>query len=203
MESIIKSMVKSVLDVLFKSKSEGKILKTDEIRRQSNIDSRIQRDSFYKNEETKIINLKKTIQKANSMTREELYQVGKWKTKRVSKRILNNTDSFTQEITEKAFTATDDWDKLQMLTHLEGIGHARASAILHLYDKKIYPVLDMHANFSIGFKRMARGYYTKKFWIEYIQYFRNLVSEHKITEHRHLDRALWRYSYEQSIAEKG
>ena len=49
MEQIIMSIVNSVLDVLFKSKSEGKILKTDEIRRQSNIDSRIQRDSSYNN----------------------------------------------------------------------------------------------------------------------------------------------------------
>ena len=140
-------------------------------------------------EEFAIINLKKKIQKAFFMTKEELYLVGKWKTKRVSKRLLENTDSFTQEITEIAFTATDDWDKLQTLTTLKGIGHARASALLHLYDKEIYPILDMHANFSIGFERVARAYYTKKFWIEYIQYFRNLISEHNIKEHRDLDRA--------------
>lgn len=42
------SIVNSVLDVLFKSKSEGKILKTSEIRKHSNIDSVIDRDSSYK-----------------------------------------------------------------------------------------------------------------------------------------------------------
>ena len=145
-----------------------------------------------------IIKLKKKIQKARYLTRDELKLVGNWKTKRVSKRLLDNTNSFTKEITERAFTTTDDWDKLQTLTHLQGIGHARSSAILHLYDEDIYPILDMHAMWSIGFERESRAYYRKNFWIEYVQFFRKIVSKNSVTDHRQLDRALWRYSYEKT-----
>ena len=152
-------------------------------------------------EELTIINLKKTIQESKCMTKVQLILVGKWKTKRKSKPLLDNTDRGTREITERAFTETDDWRKLQILTKLEGIGQARSSAILHLYDKNVYPILDMHANFSIGFEREPRAYYRKDFWIDYIKLFRDLVDEHNITDHRQLDRAFWRYSFDESIKE--
>ena len=49
-------------------------------------------------EEFAIINLKKKIQKAFFMTKEELYLVGKWKTKRVSKRLLENKEKLLKMV---------------------------------------------------------------------------------------------------------
>lgn len=148
-------------------------------------------------EEVKIINLKETVQQAKCLTSDQLKLVGSWKTERVSKFLLKNTDGFTEQTTKRAFENTDNWGKLKTLTDLYGVGHARASAILHLYDKKIYPILDMHAMFSIGLKRESKPYYRKNFWLEYVLFFRDIVSDHNIADHRQLDRALWRYSYEQ------
>ena len=94
--------------------------------------------------------LKAEIQARGYMTKDELHQIALWKSHRRAALTLQNTEDFVTEITTQAFTATDDWEKLLSLTELRGIGEPTASAILHLYDERPYPILDIHALWSVG-----------------------------------------------------
>ena len=76
------------------------------------------------------------------MTLDELYDLSYWKSRRQSKRVRDkNCESKVNKITKEAFASNNDWEKLKKLLKLEGISYARASAILHLYDERCYPIM--------------------------------------------------------------
>ena len=135
--------------------------------------------------------LKSDIQARGYLIKDELREVARWKSPRRAALTLENTDDFIKEITEMAFTATDDWTKLLTLTQLQGIGQPTASAILHLYDEGQYPILDIHALWAVGLEWTARASYP--FWLEYIQFCRD-TANHNGVSMRDLDRALWKFS---------
>ena len=141
--------------------------------------------------EQKLIDLKPDVQSRGYLTKDELYELARWKSTRRAQLTLENTDAFIKEITEKAFTATDDWTKLLTLTQLRGVGEPTASAILHLLDKEQYPLLDIHALWSVGMEWTARVSYP--FWLEYIEFCRDTANRNDVSM-RDLDRALWKYS---------
>ena len=89
-------------------------------------------------------NLKDIVQARGYLLYNELYDLVYWKLKR-SRWIDKNPESCVKEITAKAFCLNDDWEKLNKLTDLKGVGESVASAILHLYDDGDYPILDQHA----------------------------------------------------------
>ena len=125
--------------------------------------------------------------------KEELHKVARWKSPRRAAFTLENTEDFIKEITESAFAATDDWAKLLTLTQLQGIGQPTASAILHLFDEGQYPILDIHALWSVGLPWKKRSSYP--FWPKYIEFCREIANRSDVSM-RELDRALWRFSYE-------
>ena len=141
--------------------------------------------------ETELIDLKSDIVKRGHMTRVELNKLARWKSYRRAGLTLENTEDFVTEITKQAFTATDDSEKLLSLTKLQGIGQPTASAILHLYDERPYPILDIHALWSVGLEWRTWGSYP--FWQEYIEFCRDVANRTDVTM-RELDRALWKYS---------
>ena len=141
--------------------------------------------------EQELIDLKPEVQSRGYLTIEELHKIARWKSPRRAALTLENTDTYIQEITENAFTVTDDWTKLLTLTQLQGIGQPTASAILHLYDKGYYPILDIHALWSAG--RQWRRRVSYPFWPDYIQFCRDIANRNGISM-RDLDRALWKYS---------
>ena len=141
--------------------------------------------------EQHLIDLKDKIQARGDLTKDELRKIARWKSPRRAALTLENTDTFINDITITAFTATDDWTKLLTLTQLRGIGQPTASAILHLYDEGQYPILDIHALWSVGLPWTARNSYP--FWLEYIEFCRNTANRNDVSM-RELDRALWKYS---------
>jgi len=146
--------------------------------------------------ENQVIELRCNIQQRGYLTRSELYKVAYWKTRNIFGRAdltLNNSENFIQEVTTQAFTSTDHWEKLTSLTRLEGIQEPTASAILHLYDKKQYPILDIHALWSVGLEWRRRTSYP--FWPDYVEFCRGIASCKNVSM-RSLDRALWRFSFE-------
>ena len=150
-----------------------------------------------------VIELRGDIQQRECLTRSELHKVAYWKTRNIFGRAdltLRNSEKFIQEVTTQAFTGTDDWEKLISLTRLEGIQQPTASAILHLYDNGKYPILDIHALYSAGWAWKKRTSYP--FWPEYVQGCRNIANRNSVSM-RHLDRALWRFSFEQGTREPG
>lgn len=141
--------------------------------------------------EQHLIDLKPDVQNRGYLTKDELHKIARWKSPRRASLTLENTDAFIREITGTAFTATDNWTKLLTLTQLQGIGQPTASAILHLYDEGHYPILDIHALWSVGLEWTARVSYP--FWPDYIQFCRNLANRNDVSM-RDLDRALWKFS---------
>ncbi len=141
--------------------------------------------------EQRLIDLRCDVLSRGYLTKDELHEVARWKSPRRAALTLENTDNFIQEITGGVFTSTDDWTKLLTLTQLQGIGQPTASAILHLYDEGDYPILDIHALWSIGRPWKKRVSYP--FWLEYIESCRDIANRNNVSM-RELDRALWKFS---------
>ena len=141
--------------------------------------------------EQHLINLRCDVLDRGYLTKQELHTIARWKSPRRAALTLENTNDFINEITEGVFTSTDDWTKLLTLTQLQGIGQPTASAILHLYDEERYPILDIHALWSVGMEWTARTSYP--FWLDYIEFCRDTADENDVSM-RDLDRALWKYS---------
>ena len=141
--------------------------------------------------EQHLIDLRCDVLDRGYLTKQELHTIARWKSPRRAALTLENTNDFINEITEGAFTSTDDWTKLLTLTQLQGIGQPTASAILHLYDEERYPILDIHALWSVGMEWTARTSYP--FWLDYIEFCRDTADENDVSM-RDLDRALWKYS---------
>ena len=145
-----------------------------------------------KTREQLLINLKTEVhERGGYLTKDELHTIARWKSPRRAALTLENTDDFIKEITERVFAATDDWTKLLTLTQLQGIRQPTASAILHLYDEGQYPILDIHALWSVGLPWKKRVSYP--FWLEYIEFCHNTANRNNVSM-RDLDRALWKYS---------
>ena len=65
--------------------------------------------------EQQVIGLRDGIQRRGYLTKDELHKAAYWKTRNIFGRAdltLDNRDSFIEEITERAFTSTDDAVKL-------------------------------------------------------------------------------------------
>ena len=145
--------------------------------------------------EESLIERKFCIQRREYMTLDELYDISYWKTQRQSKRVReNNNQENVTKWTKTAFASDNDWEKLKMLMNLEGISFARASAILHLYDEGLYPIIDVYAVWSVNKNGTVKNSYTKKFWCEYVPFCRKLACWNK-DDMRMVDRALMIYGY--------
>ena len=145
--------------------------------------------------EQNLINRTDSIQKRKAMTLDELYDISYWKSRRQSKRVRDkNYESKVNKVTKEAFASDNDWDKLKKLMKLEGISFARASAILHLYDKCCYPIIDRHAVWSVDKNETVKNSYTKKFWEAYVPFCCGLAKRNEV-DMRTVDRALMHYGY--------
>ena len=140
-----------------------------------------------------LMSLESKVQDCGCLTKDELYKLAYWKSPRSAHWICENSDDFVTEITRSAFSANSDWAKLMTLTALQGVKEPTASAILQLFDKNEYPILDIHALWSVGLPWMKRTSYP--FWLDYIDFCRDTADENDVSM-RDLDRALWKYSYD-------
>ena len=141
--------------------------------------------------EQELIDLKPDVLRRGYLTKDELNKIARWKSPRRAALTLENAADFIKEITEGAFISSDDRTKLLTLTQLQGIGQPTASAILHRYDEGEYPILDIHALWSVGMEWTARTSYP--FWLDYIEFCRNTANRNNVSM-RDLDRALWKFS---------
>ena len=92
----------------------------------------------------------------------------------------------------EAFGLDDDWEKMKKLKEIYGVAGSVASVILHLYDPKKYPILDVHALRTIGIDNKKVNY-DEPFWQEYVNLCRAQADRYDVST-RTLDRALWKYS---------
>ena len=150
-------------------------------------------------QEQAVIDLKEEVEARKTpetpegyLSQSELRQMAKWKDRFVPSRIDQNLPGLIERITGKAFGLNDDWEKITKLKEIYGVAASIASVILHLYDRKKYPILDVHALRSIGIDNQKVNY-DEPFWREYVDLCR-AKSERYDVSMRTLDRALYKYS---------
>lgn len=146
--------------------------------------------------EESLLSLQSVVQNRGFLMPDELHRLACWKSQRRADLTFENSADFIKSVTSEAFDSRDDWEKLSLLTRLSGVAQPTASAILHYFDLSPYPILDIHALFSVGFEWQERTYYRADIWRDYTAFCRDIVIRNKIANIRTLDRALWRYSYE-------
>jgi predicted nucleic acid-binding protein len=114
-----------------------------------------------------------------------------WKTRnRPVGRFLANDPARAQEATRIALDpTTPEPDRMAALTALDGVGYPVASCVLHFAHRDPYPILDVRALESLGY-RTQRTTYSERFWQDYVAACRALAAEHGVCM-RDLDRALW------------
>ena len=97
----------------------------------------------------------------------ELWKMAKWKHHFTPSKIDENPPGLIEKITAEAFGLDDDWEKIKKLKKIYGVAESVASVILHLYDRKKYPILDVHALRTIGIDK-GEVNYDEPFWQEYV-----------------------------------
>ena len=128
------------------------------------------------------------------LLRNELSQMGKWVRAALPYWMDRNTRIQVKRGTAAAFSLDDDREKLKKLEDkICGVAQSVASVILHLYDRKKYPILSQPALRSVGIsKEDARGP-EYPFWQDYFNLCRVAAARYNVSM-RTLDRALWQYS---------
>ena len=144
--------------------------------------------------EQTLINRRRRIREAKCMNLNELYDLARWKSRRQSKRVQNNCESDVINYTKDSFACDRNWEKIRILRRLEGISVARASAILHMYDERPYPIVDRYAAWTVNKNEVVINRYTKDFWCEYVELCRELAKPYD-NDMRLVDRALMHYGY--------
>lgn len=127
------------------------------------------------------------------MTASDFRDLCEWKTRRSKKRCLLNSDETIAETTRLSFSAISEQLHIGILTSLEGVDWATASAILHFCHATPYPILDRRAFWTLGFDKMP--HVTMSLWLEYAHFCRSLADRLELSM-RDLDRGLWQYSKE-------
>lgn len=128
------------------------------------------------------------------LTRQQLLDIGDWKSARVRSRRERNTEEFVREVTGVALGSAGERLRFEVLTLLDGVDWPTASVILHFAHRDRYPILDFRALWSLGIERPPTQY-DFEFWSEYTRFCRGLADSAGV-DMRTLDRALWQYSKE-------
>ena len=128
------------------------------------------------------------------LTRDDLVELVEWKVGKVGSRFgfvvdwaASNCSVSVVSITRTALSlGTEDFDRIQILRCLKGVGPAVASAILHWFHECNYPIWDIHARNAVCFNHN----YTPTRWRDYTLLFQDIL-ERQGVDKRTLDRALW------------
>ena len=126
------------------------------------------------------------------LTKTELMEMGLWKRASLPRQMDDNPVGHVEKITAEVFSLDDDWEKLEKLIDINGVGQSVASTILHLYDPERYPIFDVHALCSIRIKKKDVEY-DEAFWKKYVNFCREKAECHDVCM-RTLDRALYKFS---------
>jgi len=134
------------------------------------------------------------------LERDEFLELCRWKTPRSQPLCETNREDFVREVTRTSFGTRNEELKIRVLLVLEGVSWPTASVILHFCDEQPYPILDVRALWSVGFRRAPR--YTFSLWWGYTCFLRE-ISDRTGQSMRTIDRALWQYSKERQPTKRG
>ena len=166
--------------------------KQDEILYWANLYTKDQKPERKRQEED-VIKIKCSVEDKGYLTKCELMEMGGWKDRFARSNIKNGSSSeHIEAVTRDAFRLGDDWEKLEKLTDIVGVGESIASVILHLYDQERYPILDRHALWSLTIDH-TKVEYDEPFWKKYVNFCQAKADCHGVCM-RTLDRALYKFS---------
>lgn len=143
--------------------------------------------------EIELCEFRDSAQHRGFLSKEELKQIAKWKSRRSARHIDKNSHGYVETITGWSLSADEERSKIEVLTLLDGVGWPTASAILHFCHVDGYPILDFRALWSL--KTEEPKSYKYLFWYNYVKFCRKLAEENDVSM-RDLDRALWQHSKE-------
>jgi hypothetical protein len=129
--------------------------------------------------------------------RGEFLLVCAWKTARSTPKVALNTAPAVRTATRRALAEPDEALRMEALLSLTGVGVPTASTLLYFAFPALYPILDVRALESLGVK--PRSTYPTAFWLDYIAACRALAVSCDVSI-RTLDKALWQWSKERSLA---
>jgi thermostable 8-oxoguanine DNA glycosylase len=141
----------------------------------------------------KLAHVREAAKQQRYITRSQLHEIARWKSKRRAKLVEKNDEGFVREVTEFAFRAAHEHSRIGALVLLSGVQYPTASVVLHFCADDTYPILDFRAIWSLGLNQPS--VYTPEYWVEYIGICRSLAKEHGLSV-REFDMALWQYSRE-------
>lgn len=139
---------------------------------------------------------REAVKQQGHLTKEQLYQIRRWKSPRRAQDVRLNSEELIKEVTAFSFTAIQEESRIGVLTLLSGAAFPTASVILHFCVDASYPILDRRAIWSLGLKQPAQ--YTFAFWKDYMELCRSLARDNAMSV-RELDMALWQYSKEHQL----
>jgi hypothetical protein len=129
--------------------------------------------------------------------RREFLLVCAWKTPRSAPKVALNTEPAVRAATRRALADPDEARRIQALLALSGVGVPTASTLLYFAFPALYPILDVRALESLGVK--PRSQYPISFWLGYLEACRTLAAQCGVSI-RTLDKALWQWSKDRSVA---
>ena len=129
--------------------------------------------------------------------RSEFLLVCAWKTPRSAPKVAINTAPAVRAATRRALADPDEAARMAALLALSGVGVPTASTLLYFAFPALYPILDVRALESLGVK--PRSQYPVSFWLGYLEACRALAERCGVSM-RILDKALWQWSKERSMA---
>ena len=142
--------------------------------------------------EASFAEIRPMVQEQGYLDKELLKRVARWKSPRPARHVEKNDEDYIRDVTSFAFNATSERARIRGLMLLDGVSWPTASAILHLFHKDPYPILDFRALWSVGLETYR---YSSLFWQEYVDFCREIASRNQV-DMRTLDKALWQYSKE-------
>ena len=116
-------------------------------------------------------------------------RVGRWKSKRNTKRYESNSEADVRAATAAAFQASNDAAAIGALVQLHGVALRTASAILHWMRPERFPILDYRVMAALG-ETAPKSYENIRLYTRIADQIRELASRHSL-ELRRIDRALW------------
>ena len=143
-------------------------------------------------QEEDVIKIKCSVEDKGYLTKCELMEMAQWKSHFIPSKIGENSPELIEDVTREAFRPGDDWEKLKKLTDIIGVRESVGSVILHFYDEGDYPILDVHALWSLTIDN-TKVAYDEPFWEKYVKFCRAKADCHGVCM-RTLDRALYKFS---------
>ena len=150
----------------------------------------------YQGEDAELRGMQQAILERGYMRKDGLRIVARWKARRSAGRMEANTEDYTREITQYAFSTTTKRARIEILTLLSGVGWPSASVLLHFFHCDPYPIIDYRALWTVSMGVPSQ--YDFDFWWQYVVFCRELAARCGLGM-RMLDRALWQYSRENQV----